>query len=101
MLRLTIIALLTVFVLVLYYKQYSENFGVCSDCDHDPTVTGTINPMIWPCSATPAINNKFVWFGSDPNKPLVKSTDDAEALLPENVSGMNVLTVPDQEYQTN
>ena len=103
MIRLLFLALAIILILVYFYrKRASEGFGVCEACDQAPAPPlGAINPMIWPCSGTPAINNKYVWYVSEPNPKPVNTTDAAEALLPNNESGMNVLTLPDQEYLTN
>ena len=98
-----IIAIIVVISIIMYRRIIlRDNFGVCSGCDHGATKDlGTNNPFIWPCSGSQAIQNKFVWTFTDPNKKPINTTDDAEALLPNNISGMQVLTVPDQEYLTN
>jgi hypothetical protein len=77
----------------------SENFGPCTDCPVAPEqFTYAVNPFRWPASGS---QYRSQWqFAPNGVKPP-NTTDAAEALAPNNISGMNLLAVPDQEYLTN
>lgn len=98
-------------VYIAYTKYFSgadsgaaEGFGACTDCDsyRDRIFTDadivSQNPYRWPASGT-AVTNQWMFSPAAVKPP--NSTDDAEALAPPNPSGMNQLTVPDQEFETN
>ncbi len=104
---LVAILLIVLVILIICIKMSpAEHFGACSYCDGSVERTGltSVNPYVYPYSGsgclTDVYRSQWQYGGGDGKKPP-NSTDAAEAMLPGNVSGMNVLTVPDQEYLTN
>jgi hypothetical protein len=109
---LLVIVILAIYILWTKFlfggsASAAEQFGACTastNCDSyadrifsDSDIVAQ-NPYRWPASGT-AVTNQ--WAFSPGGKKPVNTTDDAEALPYPNASGMNQLTVPDQEFTTN
>jgi hypothetical protein len=83
----------------LYWPQKAENFGPCDSCPTLPEYNlYSVNPYRWPYSGS---QYRSQWQYSPKGEKPPNTTDAAEALPPPNPSGMNVLSVPDEEYKTN
>jgi len=93
------ILLIAVLIIVVAYAIKSrEKFGPCSNCPASPERTIAINAFRYPYSGSQYRSQwKFAPGGVKPPN----STDVAETVAAGNKSGMNQLTVPDQEYLTN
>lgn len=81
-----------------YKNLQRETFGPCSDCPSMPTDFTSLNPFRYPYSGSQYISQ---WAFSPNGVKPPNTTDVAETIAPKNVSGMKVLSVPDQEYLTN
>jgi hypothetical protein len=80
-------------------QSTAENFGPCDNCPTLPEYNiYSINPYRWPYSGS---QYRSQWQYSPNGQKPPNTTDAAEALPAPNPSGMNVLTVPDEEYKTN
>lgn len=95
-----IIGALIVLALIYIVRRWSlEGFGPCNVCPASPErELASLNPYRYPLSGS---MYRSQWrFAPGGTKPT-NSTDVAETLVPGNKSGMNQLTVPDQEFLTN
>ena len=104
MLKILIVVLIIIIIIYVHKHGFvlpyqNESFGPCTDCPVAPEqATYAINPFRWPNSGS---QYRSQWHFAPSGVKPPNTTDAAEALAPNNISGMNLLSVPDQEYLTN